>query len=231
MKGIIRTGIATGTVLTAVAVGALGATPAMADPAVLEPNEAAALTFSRDEERLARDLYSALGELYPEAAVFGITASEQRHFDAVGTLLDRYGLDDPADGVAAGTYPDELQTLYDSWLEQGSESLDAAYAVGIELEKRDIADLKDELTRVDNADIERVLGHLLAGSENHLSAFTAAADGQTVGVHAGAGRSQADGQSVGRANGTGAAACDGTADQMRQGRGGQGPSGSRGGRG
>lgn len=97
----------------------------------------------------------------------------------MGTLLDRYGIDDPAANAVVGTYPGELQQAYDSWLAEGSSSLDDAYAVGVALEERDIADLKAQLAEVDNADIERVLSNLLRGSENHLAAFTSAADGTT----------------------------------------------------
>ncbi|MEZ5191490.1 MAG: DUF2202 domain-containing protein [Nocardioides sp.] len=48
-----------------------------------------------------------------------ITTSEQRHFDSVGTLLDRYGLDDPADGRAPGVFADaDIQVLNDDWYDR-----------------------------------------------------------------------------------------------------------------
>ena len=45
------------------------------------------LAFSREEERLARDLYQLFADTYDQARPFSnIVKSEQRHFDAVGTL-------------------------------------------------------------------------------------------------------------------------------------------------
>ncbi|MEL4506360.1 DUF2202 domain-containing protein [Luteococcus sp. H138] len=155
---------------------------------------AKALTFSREEERMARDLYAALAKKYDDALPFSrITLSEQRHFDSVGMLLTRYGVADPAAGLPAGTYADPaIQGLYDGWLAQGSKSLTEAYQVGIALEKRDIADLKAELKTVKQTDVKYVFERLLAGSQNHLRAFTAASQGKTgsgmgQGGHAGQG--------------------------------------------
>ena len=71
------------------------------------------LTFMRQEEQLARDVYTALASKYSQAAPFvNIATSEQRHFDTLGLLLARYGIADPAAGHGAGSYADaELQAL------------------------------------------------------------------------------------------------------------------------
>lgn len=144
---------------------------------------AAALQFSREEERVARDLYAALAATYDGAAPFSmITRSEQVHYDAVGTLLTRYGVSDPSAGRSAGTYADPvLQTLYDSLLTQGNGSLDAAYDVGVAVEKRDIADLDATLAGSLPADVRAVLTNLRTGSEHHLTAFENAANGVLTG--------------------------------------------------
>ena len=85
---------------------------------------------------MARDLYAALAKIHAGATPMSrITTSEQRHYDAIGTLLTRYGVADPSAGRVAGSYADaELQKLYDDWLARGKASLQAAYQVGIELE-------------------------------------------------------------------------------------------------
>ena len=147
--------------------------------ATASPELADALTFSREEERMARDLYAAVADLYDGARPFSmITNSEQQHFDAVGTLLARYGVEDPAKDATPGVYENEtLQALYDGWWKDAQVSLDAAYQAGIELETRDIADLKDMINADYPADVDTVLGHLLQGSENHLAAYERAADG------------------------------------------------------
>ena len=143
---------------------------------------AADLAFSRDEERMARDLYAVIAAQYGDAAPFSmITNSEQRHFDAIGTLLVRYGLADPAAGKAAGVYADpDIQKLYDSLLAQSKSSLTEAYKVGIAVEKRDIADVTDAMKTATQTDIDRVYSNLLNGSDMHLRAFTDASNGIVI---------------------------------------------------
>lgn len=141
------------------------------------------LAFARDEERISRDLYQLLADKYDQARPFSnIVRSESRHFDAIGTLLQRYGVADPAAGKSAGSYANaDLQKLYDGWKAQGSVSLAEAYKAAIALETRDIADLKKAVNNTTAADMKAVYTHLLRGSENHLRAFTAAAEGKTGG--------------------------------------------------
>ena len=145
----------------------------------LESGLADDLKFTREEERMARDLYAALAEVHDGARPMSrITNSEQQHFDRVGALLDQYDIDDPSEGLDPGTYAfPALQDLYDGWFEKGKASLDAAYQVGVELETRDIADLEAMIADTDAADVDAVLARLLAASEHHLAAFTAAAEG------------------------------------------------------
>lgn len=154
-------------------------TTASVAAAGLDPDLAEQLRFSREEERMARDLYAALAAEHDGARPMSrITNSEQQHFDRVGALLEQYGLEDPSEGRPAGEYAfDDLQDLYDGWFAEGKESVNAAYQVGIELEKRDIADLEAIIELSSVEDVDAVLSRLLAASENHLAAFTAAAEG------------------------------------------------------
>ncbi|HSO70550.1 MAG TPA: DUF2202 domain-containing protein, partial [Arachnia sp.] len=141
-----------------------GASLASADTSAPDQAEQSSLAFSRQEEKMAHDLYTALGAKYESAVWDRIANSEQRHFDAVGRLLDQFDVADPTSGDAAGTYDDKtLQGLYDEWLEQGQESEDAAFKAAIELEKRDIADLEVQIEATDNDDIKAVYERLLAG--------------------------------------------------------------------
>ncbi len=162
-----------------------------------------ALTFSREEERMARDLYAALARKYDGARPFSmVTNSESQHFAAVGTLLKRYGVTDPSAGKAAGTYAiPAIQNLYNGWLAEGSASLAAAYRVGVELEQRDIADLRKSIAANLPADVDIVLGQLLKGSQNHLTAYQRAVDGR-LGTGAGMmrDRSAANGTTPGTGN-------------------------------
>lgn len=139
------------------------------------------LAYMREEERLARDLYAAIADYYDGARPFSmITNSEDHHYDAVGTLLETYGLDDPSAGLEPGTYAfDELQDLYDDLLAQAQISLAEAYDVGIAVEETDIADLQAALAADYPSDVDSVLTKLLSGSEKHLAAYTSAAGGDT----------------------------------------------------
>lgn len=167
------------------------------------------LTFMREEERLARDVYTALAAKYDGAApMANIKNSEQRHFDATGALLTRYGIADPSAGLPAGDYAmDELDAMYAELMALGNKSLADAYEVGVKIEVADIEDLEKVIARTSEADAKRVFENLLNGSENHLKAFEAAKAGQPVGQRDGAGmqngRGRADGKGMRQGQGMG----------------------------
>ncbi len=139
----------------------------------LSDDEIAGLLFMREEEKLARDVYLSLHELWGQGTFANIAESEQTHTDAVKALLNQYGVEDPAATREIGDFADpDLQALYDQLMAQGSTSLDAALRVGAAIEEIDILDLKERISLTDKADIIQVYENLLAGSENHLRAFT-----------------------------------------------------------
>jgi hypothetical protein len=151
-----------------------------ATAASLSAAEADGLTYMREEEKLARDVYQALGAQWELSIFTNIAASEQRHMDSVLGLLDRYGLSDPAADSAPGEFTnDDLQALYDRLVEQGSRSLADAIEVGIAIEQVDIADLEDYAAASDNSAILRVYDNLTRGSHSHLRAFTTTLEAQT----------------------------------------------------
>ena len=146
----------------------------------LTDDEAAALVFMREEEKLAHDVYVTLGDLWGLQIFDNISRSETTHMGAVLDLLDRYGLEDPA--AEPGVFSDPaLQTLYDDLIAQGSQSVTDALSVGATIEDLDIADLQQRIAATDNDDIELIFNSLLAGSSNHLRAFTRQLDRYDVG--------------------------------------------------
>ena len=140
----------------------------------LSEEEFEGLLYLREEEKLARDTYLFLYELFPFGPFRNIPKSEQQHMDAVKFLLGRYNIEDPAEGKEYGEFENsELQDLYNDLTESGSENVIAALKVGALIEETDIRDLQYELdNNVDNQDISFVYNNLLKGSENHLRAFT-----------------------------------------------------------
>ncbi len=137
----------------------------------LSAEESAALLYMREEEKLAHDVYLTLYEKWGLSTLQNISQSEQIHTTSVKTMLDRYGLKDPASSsVGVFTNP-ELQALYNDLVKQGSLSLVDALKVGAAIEEIDILDLQERLAETDNADIQQVFNNLLRGSYNHLRVF------------------------------------------------------------
>jgi len=136
----------------------------------LSAEEAAALLFMREEEKLAHDVYNQLFALWGLPTFQSIAASEQTHMDQVKLLMDRYALSDPA--LDPGQFTDaNLQALYNQLMAQGSLSIADAIKVGATIEEVDIVDLQTRFTQTNNADIQLVYNNLMNASFNHLQAF------------------------------------------------------------
>lgn len=148
-------------------------TPAAPTVAALSDEEVAGLLYMREEEKLAHDVYVTLYEQWELRNFANIARSEQQHTDAVRTLLDQYGITDPASGNALGVFVDPaLQALYDELIAQGRQSLIDAVMVGNIIEETDILDLQTRIAQTDHADIAQLYNQLLRGSSNHLRAFS-----------------------------------------------------------
>jgi hypothetical protein len=145
------------------------------DPAtVAEPTaeEIAGLVYMREEEKLARDVYLALYEVWGQPVFQNIASSEQAHMDSVLSLLEQYGVSDPAAGKGQGEFDNPVfQSLYEELVAQGSLSQIEASRVGATIEDLDIVDLQELLDDTSNEYIVQVYSNLLSGSENHLRAF------------------------------------------------------------
>jgi len=138
----------------------------------LSQDERDGLIHMRIEEKLARDVYIVMGDLWNHKVFLNIQVSEQRHMDAVKKLLDKYNVPDPLTTDSIGVLPDpQFQQLYNQLIQQGNQSLQEALQVAKSIEELDIADLEYQLSFVDNPDIIRVYQNLKAASENHLAAF------------------------------------------------------------
>ncbi len=148
----------------------------------LSDQEAEGLLYMREEEKLARDVYVTLFDLWAVPAFSRISEAEQRHMDALGRLIVRYDLEDPVIDDAIGVFTDpDFEDLYDELVEAGATSEIDALKVGALIEELDIADLREELAQTDHPDLQRVYENLMRGSRNHLRAFAQliAAEGET----------------------------------------------------
>lgn len=131
-----------------------------------------ALTYMREEEKLARDVYQTLGVKWGARRFGNIAQAEQTHMDSVKSLLDRFKITDPAAETDKGEFKDpNLQKLYAKLVEQGTASRTEALKVGCLIEELDIKDLKDRSLKTKRDDIKMVFGNLERGSRNHLRAY------------------------------------------------------------
>ena len=137
----------------------------------LTAEEAEQLSYLREEEKLARDVYRRFHDHWGLASFSNISAAEQRHMDAVLTMLSRYGLTDPALDQPGSFSNLELQQLYDTLIAQGMGSQTAALWVGALIEEVDMQDLDNMTATTDKEDLINLYAKLHCGSRNHLRAF------------------------------------------------------------
>ena len=135
--------------------------------------EAAGLRFMREEEKLAHDVYVNLYAMWGIRTFDNISKSETQHSEKVLSLLDLYGIEDPALPNIGEFSDEDLQSLYDKLMEQGKDSEIAALIVGATIEEVDILDLDERMEQTDNSNILKVYSSLEKGSEAHLRAFVA----------------------------------------------------------
>jgi hypothetical protein len=139
----------------------------------LTESETGTLEFMREEEKLARYVYRAMYDRWGSTIFQNIAESEQRHMDAIKTLLDKYSIPDPA-SEEPGVFTDQsLQELYDDLVDRGAASELEAFRVGALIEEVDIEDLSNAIAETNKIDLQAVYGNLLRGSINHLKAFVA----------------------------------------------------------
>jgi hypothetical protein len=208
-----------------------GPTATAPAPAALTETEITNLQYLRNEEKLARDVYRALALKWDCPIFTHIAVAEQRHFEAVGLLITKYGVTDPVTDDASGAFGDATFTdLYADLTASGTASLLDALRVGVVIEEGDIASLETALEYTDRSDIGWVLGNLLRGSQNHLQAFNRVIEAGGVCPHQGVSVSTGNGKSAdngvcpgsgrgGRGNGKGWRSGNGTFSQNGAGQG------------
>lgn len=137
----------------------------------LTPDETVSVLFMREEEKVARDSYIEMGELWSLAIFENISASEQKHMDAMKRLIDCYGLTDPViDGIGE-FYDTALQKLFDDLMLIGQKSMMDGLYVGALIEETDMRDIQVAIDVSFHPDIVSTYESLLCGSRNHLRAF------------------------------------------------------------
>lgn len=132
----------------------------------LEPSDAEMekmFTVLIEDEYNTQATYNALIEEFGVVMPFArLVRAEARHIDALETLFETYDFDLPVVDVNSVKVPGTLEE---------------AYALGVSLEKVNIALYEDYLEADLPEDVERVFTNLMNSSKNHLRAFENAVDG------------------------------------------------------
>ena len=138
------------------------------------------LLFMRGEEKLARDVYLNMADLWGMNIFSNVARSEQSHMDSVLSLIDLFGAVDPVGDRALGEFTNQdLQALYNDLVNQGGLSVDESLLVGGAIEEIDILDLQEYLAETTDGAIIEVYQNLLRGSINHLASFVRTYERQT----------------------------------------------------
>jgi len=141
-------------------------------PISLTEQEKTDLLFLIEEEKMARDVYLFSGTLYNQNIFQNIPESEQIHMDRIKSLLEKYNLEDPTEGMAQGEFINtDIQALYDDLTNSSSESLMGALIAGATIEDLDIADLMSLKQNTEKEDLISAYDFLLCGSKNHMKGF------------------------------------------------------------
>ena len=150
--------------------------------------EKAEMLFIWQEEKLARDVYLRMFEIWQDPIFSTIAASEQKHMDAVWQLITEKYVGEsewlPLAVLPVGVYTEtvhhDLNELYAQLTEKGAGTLWDALDVGRQIEELDIEDLKLAIQLTEglfpngeHADITTVYGNIMTGSTHHLAAFLA----------------------------------------------------------
>jgi hypothetical protein len=171
--GVMAAGTQTmGPMVGSPASGAATVSVSSAQTPALTDDETYWLTYMREEEKVARDVYLTLNDTGKLRIFNNIAASEQTHMDAIKKLLDTYSIPDPAAGKGIGEFTNpDLQKLYNDLILQGSISKAEALKVGVIIEETDIDDLNEAIAASQHNDSKTVYRNLVQGSLNHLDAF------------------------------------------------------------
>jgi hypothetical protein len=139
----------------------------------LTDKEKADLLYIREEEKLARDVYLTLYDTHQLRIFKNISEAEQRHMDALLSLLTKYEIPDPVGNRGRGKFKDKtLKALYKKLVATGKTSVIDALTVGATIEDLDIHDLVKNLKNTEKTDLRAVYQNLMKGSRNHMRAFS-----------------------------------------------------------
>ena len=185
--GLLITGLTTGATVYAANTGT-GAAGASTDT---EYSLEEMFVYAIEDEYLAQAEYDVIMDTYGIKKPFSnIIKAEATHISLLEPLFEEYGVSVPVkDWESLVAVP---------------ESLDSAYAIGVDAEEKNIAMYESFLKESLPDDVREVFEALMNASEKHLAAFQRQVDGVTGGSRNGNGNGTGTGIQSGKGNaGTG----------------------------
>ncbi len=136
----------------------------------LSKSDQDALLFMLEEEKLARDTYIYLDNLWAINQFSNIKNSEQTHMNTIISLLEENKIDYTI--LPTGEFENQdLQNYYNQFIAEGSVNSVNALKIGATIEDLDIVDLEEYIKATSNTSIISVFESLQCGSKNHLNSF------------------------------------------------------------
>lgn len=163
----------------------------------LDKVEVSSLTYMREEEKLARDVYLTFANMYPNQKIFSniATRSEQTHTDIMRDKLEQFNIVDPnpetnnlpySIGVFTGKeWGHHFTVAYENFISLATEGeLKALYLAAL-IEEEDIKEIVScpevmveagypevcALNYTDENALTNAYSSLLSGSKNHLRSY------------------------------------------------------------
>lgn len=135
--------------------------------------EKVGLLFMLEEEKLARDTYIYMNNLWGLNQFNNIKNSEQSHMDAIITILEQNNIEYTI--LPEGEFSNQnLQNFYNQFIIDGQVSSESALQIGATIEDLDIVDLEDYINESSNESLILTYENLQCGSRNHLRSFVSA---------------------------------------------------------
>ena len=139
----------------------------------LSQEEKDGLLFMLEEEKLARDTYIYMNNLWRLNQFNNIKNSEQSHMDAIVSILEQNDIEYTILPQGEFSYQN-LQDLYNQFVIDGQVSSESALQIGATIEDLDIVDLEDYINDSTNSVLISTYENLQCGSRNHLRSFVTA---------------------------------------------------------
>ncbi|WP_396189315.1 DUF2202 domain-containing protein [Flavobacterium sp.] len=139
----------------------------------LSQEEKDGLLYMLEEEKLARDTYIYMNNLWGLNQFNNIKNSEQSHMDAIVSILEQNDIEYTILPQGEFSYQN-LQDLYNQFVINGQVSSESALQIGATIEDLDIVDLEDYINDSTNSVLISTYENLQCGSRNHLRSFVTA---------------------------------------------------------